>query len=170
MMCSMGIILNISSKTRPLSEVQRLFKGERISRIRESKVSRYTVNVQIIYKKDSFTWYWWSRNEPSCRAYAQSGYIVTGSDRYHSAAALNLEKTGIKVQYSHIPDLINDADLVVYSSAVREDNPERVYAMERGIRTMRRAEFLGEIMRMYFTVCISGTHGKTTTTSMVGIS
>lgn len=96
------------------------------------------------------------------------GYIVTGSDRYHSAAAGNLEKAGIKVQYSHIPDLINDADLVVYSSAVREDNPERIYAMEKGIRMMRRAEFLGEIMRMYFTICISGTHGKTTTTSLVG--
>lgn len=96
------------------------------------------------------------------------GYIVTGSDRYHSAAATNLENAGIKVQYSHIPDLINEADLVVYSSAVREDNPERIYAMEKGIRTMRRAEFLGEIMRMYFTICVSGTHGKTTTTSLVG--
>lgn len=96
------------------------------------------------------------------------GYIVTGSDRYHSAASSNLEKLGIEVQYSHIPDLIHSADLVVYSSAVREDNPERIYAKENGMRTMRRAEFLGEIMRMYFTICISGTHGKTTTTSLAG--
>jgi UDP-N-acetylmuramate--alanine ligase len=96
------------------------------------------------------------------------GYTVTGSDRYHSAASKNLENLGIQVQYNHIPGLIESADLVVYSSAVREDNPERVFAKETGIRTMRRAEFLGEIMRMYFTICISGTHGKTTTTSLTG--
>ncbi len=96
------------------------------------------------------------------------GYDVSGSDRSQSSASRNLEKCGIRIQYSHTPDFISDADLVVYSSAVREDNPERVYAKKNGIRVMRRAEFLGEIMRMYFTVCISGTHGKTTTTSLTG--
>lgn len=105
---------------------------------------------------------------PLAELMSRHGYEVTGSDRYHSAASKNLEKCGIRIQYCHTPDLIRDAQLVVYSSAVREDNPERVYAKKKGIRMMRRAEFLGEIMRMYFTICISGTHGKTTTTSLVG--
>jgi UDP-N-acetylmuramate--alanine ligase len=75
---------------------------------------------------------------------------------------------GIKVQYGHEPDLIKDAEMLVYSSAVREDNPERRYAADRGIPAIRRAEVLGDIMRANFTVCVSGTHGKTTVTSLVG--
>jgi UDP-N-acetylmuramate--alanine ligase len=105
---------------------------------------------------------------PLAELMCKQGYEVTGSDRSQSSASKNLEKCGIRIQYSHVPDLISDADLVVYSSAVREDNPERVYSKEHGIRMMRRADFLGEIMRMYFTVCIAGTHGKTTTTSLTG--
>jgi UDP-N-acetylmuramate--alanine ligase len=105
---------------------------------------------------------------PLAELMSKQGYEVTGSDRCQSSAAKNLEKCGIRIQYNHIPNLISDAELVIYSSAVREDNPERVYSKEHGIRMMRRAEFLGEIMRMYFTVCISGTHGKTTTTSLTG--
>ncbi|MGE5670424.1 MAG: UDP-N-acetylmuramate--L-alanine ligase, partial [Fibrobacterota bacterium] len=96
------------------------------------------------------------------------GHIVTGSDKSSSAATDRLESIGIKVQYNHNVDLVKHADLLVYSSAVRENNPERVYAREHGISCIRRAEMLGDLMRAHFTVCISGTHGKTTTTSLVG--
>lgn len=96
------------------------------------------------------------------------GHIITGSDRLSSPATSRLESLGIRIQLNHTPDLIKDADLLVYSSAVKEDNPERVHARDHGIHEMRRAEALGELMRAHFTICISGTHGKTTTTSLVG--
>lgn len=96
------------------------------------------------------------------------GHRITGSDKISSPATSRLESLGIKIQLNHTPDLVRDADLLVYSSAVKQENPERVYAREHGIHEMRRAEVLGELMRAHFTVCISGTHGKTTTTSLVG--
>lgn len=96
------------------------------------------------------------------------GHTVTGSDRACSAASLRLESLGIQVQYNHDPEYVKSTDLLVYSSAVKEDNPERVFAASQGIPCIRRAELLGELMRAHFTVCISGTHGKTTTTSLVG--
>ena len=96
------------------------------------------------------------------------GYIVTGSDRQRSEASGRLESIGIMIQYSHSPDLIKNADLVVYSSAVRSDNEERRYAANNCITQVRRAEMLGDLMRAQPTVCVSGTHGKTTTTSMIG--
>ncbi len=96
------------------------------------------------------------------------GHIITGSDRERSSSTERLEKLGIRIQYGHEPGLVKDADLLVYSSAVKEDNPERLYAVEHGIPCLRRAEVLGDIMRTNFTICISGTHGKTTTTSLVG--
>lgn len=96
------------------------------------------------------------------------GHIVTGSDRSKSVASSRLESIGIQVQYNHVPEHVMSTELLVYSSAVREDNPERAYAVAHGIPCIRRAELLGELMRAHFTVCISGTHGKTTTTSLVG--
>jgi UDP-N-acetylmuramate--alanine ligase len=105
---------------------------------------------------------------PLAEVLSAHGHNVTGSDKSHSAATDRLESIGIKVQYSHDVDLVKNADLLVYSSAVRENNPERVYAREHGIPCIRRAELLGDLMRAHFTVCISGTHGKTTTTSLVG--
>ncbi len=96
------------------------------------------------------------------------GHIITGSDKSSSPATARLESLGIRIQLNHTPDLIKNADLLVYSSAVKKDNPERVYAREHGIHEMRRADVLGELMRAHFTICISGTHGKTTTTSLVG--
>jgi UDP-N-acetylmuramate--alanine ligase len=96
------------------------------------------------------------------------GHIVTGSDRQRSEAAARLESLGIAVQYHHEPDLIVHAGLVVYSSAIREDNPERMFAATHSLRQIRRAEILGDLMRAQTTVCISGTHGKTTVTSLTG--
>jgi UDP-N-acetylmuramate--alanine ligase len=96
------------------------------------------------------------------------GHRVTGSDRAVSAAVERLERMGIQVQTGHEPRLVKDADLLVYSSAIRADNPERIYAREHGIAELRRAEALGELMRTFSTICVAGTHGKTTTTSLVG--
>jgi UDP-N-acetylmuramate--alanine ligase len=105
---------------------------------------------------------------PLAEVLQHHGHTITGSDRARSNASTRLESIGIKVQYNHVPELVENADLLVYSSAVREDNPERVYARERGIPSIRRADLLGELMRQHFTICISGTHGKTTTTSLIG--
>jgi len=96
------------------------------------------------------------------------GHTITGSDRARSVAALHLESIGIPIQYDHTPDLVKNAELIAYTSAVKSDNAERLYAREHGIPEMRRADALGDIMRSHFTICIAGTHGKTTTTSMVG--
>jgi UDP-N-acetylmuramate--alanine ligase len=96
------------------------------------------------------------------------GYTVTGSDRQASAITRRLESLGLKVQYDHTPDLVKSADIAVFSSAIRSDNPERAYSIEHRIPMLKRAEMLGELMRMKFSVAIAGTHGKTTTTSLIG--
>jgi UDP-N-acetylmuramate--alanine ligase len=96
------------------------------------------------------------------------GFRVSGSDRQKSPITVRLESLGARVQYDHEPALIKEADLAVYSSAIRPDNPERSLAREKGIRLMRRAEMLGDFMRMKFSVGVAGTHGKTTTTSLIG--
>ncbi len=97
-----------------------------------------------------------------------AGYAVTGSDRSDSPITHRLETLGIKIQYGHTPDLIKTADIAVFSSAVRADNPERMFTEEHKIPLMRRGEMLGELMRMKFSVAVAGTHGKTTTTSLIG--
>jgi len=97
-----------------------------------------------------------------------AGYTVTGSDRQSSAITKRLESLGITIQYGHAPNLVRDAHLVVYSSAIKEENPERAYARDNKIPVMRRAEMLGELMRMKFSIAVAGTHGKTTTTSLIG--
>jgi len=105
---------------------------------------------------------------PLAEALLSRGHRITGSDRVESASTRHLETLGIKIQYNHEPALVKEANLLVYSSAVKEDNPERVFAAENGIPMIRRAEVLGDIMRSNFTICVSGTHGKTTTTSLAG--
>jgi UDP-N-acetylmuramate--alanine ligase len=105
---------------------------------------------------------------PLAEVLLSRGHDVTGSDRTVSESTRRLESLGVKVQYDHEPNLVTDADLLVYSSAVREDNAERRYAVDNGIPEIRRAEVLGDVMRSNFTVCVSGTHGKTTTTSLTG--
>jgi UDP-N-acetylmuramate--alanine ligase len=105
---------------------------------------------------------------PLAEVFQAKGHKVTGSDRSRSATASRLERIGIQVQYDHTPAFVKDTEMLVYSSAIKPDNPERVYAHEHSIPQMRRAEALGEIMRAHFTICIAGTHGKTTTTSLVG--
>ncbi len=97
------------------------------------------------------------------------GFEVSGSDLNESEITKRLESLGVKVTLGHSADNVQDADVLVYSSAVTEDNPELVEAYEKKIPVIKRAELLAETMRMKYGIGIAGTHGKTTTTSMVGL-
>jgi UDP-N-acetylmuramate--alanine ligase len=95
------------------------------------------------------------------------GYKVQGSDIADGANTRRLQEIGIKVAIGHRADNIANAQVVVVSSAVKKDNPEVLAARSRLLPVVRRAEMLGELMRLKWSVAIGGTHGKTTTTSMV---
>jgi UDP-N-acetylmuramate--alanine ligase len=97
------------------------------------------------------------------------GFNITGSDLNKSDVTDRLESLGIKIYEGHSADNLKDADVVVYSSAVTLDNSEVRAALERKIPVIKRSEMLAECMRMKYGVGIAGTHGKTTTTSMVGL-
>ena len=96
------------------------------------------------------------------------GDMVTGSDQEKTSATERLESLGIKIQYNHIPELVKDCEILVYSSAIKPVNNELLHAGKQGITLMKRAEMLGEIMRANFSIGVAGTHGKTTTTSLIG--
>lgn len=95
------------------------------------------------------------------------GYSVQGSDIADSANVKRLRDLGINVAIGHAADNIADASVVVISSAVKSDNPEVVAAREKLLPVVRRAEMLGELMRLKWSIAIGGTHGKTTTTSLI---
>jgi UDP-N-acetylmuramate--alanine ligase len=95
------------------------------------------------------------------------GYTVQGSDAKASANTERLEKLGAKIFIGHDASHIEGASAIVYSTAVKADNPEMAAARERRLPLVRRAEMLAELMRLQFSVAVGGTHGKTTTTSMV---
>ena len=96
------------------------------------------------------------------------GYQVTGSDRTASHKTEHLQAQGIPVAIGHSPENVQGADLVVYTAAIPQDNPERAEARRLGIPQMERATLLGQLMEGYtHAVGVSGTHGKTTTTSML---
>jgi UDP-N-acetylmuramate--alanine ligase len=97
----------------------------------------------------------------------QLGYRVQGSDLSDSSVVEKLRKEGIPVSIGHSADNLGDAAVVVCSSAIKDNNPEIQAAAERRIPRVRRAEMLAELMRMQKTVAVAGTHGKTTTTSMI---
>jgi UDP-N-acetylmuramate--alanine ligase len=97
----------------------------------------------------------------------QLGYKVQGSDVSDSYVVEKLRKEGIPVSIGHCADNLGDAAVVVCSTAIRDNNPEIQAAAERRIPRVRRAEMLAELMRMQKTVAVAGTHGKTTTTSMI---
>lgn len=98
------------------------------------------------------------------------GFEISGSDKNPSEITDRLAKLGIKIYKDHSPDNLQDADLLVYSSAVTEDNPEVQAAIRKKIPVIKRSEMLAETMRMKYGIGIAGTHGKTTTTSMVGLT
>jgi UDP-N-acetylmuramate--alanine ligase len=95
------------------------------------------------------------------------GYTVSGSDLSDSATLKRLATLGIRTYVGHAPDNIDGADAVVTSTAVHADNPEVVKARARGIPVVPRALMLAELMRLKQGIAIAGTHGKTTTTSLV---
>jgi len=95
------------------------------------------------------------------------GYRVTGSDVAESGNVKRLRDKGIKVAIGHDGRNIDGADVVVVSSAIKRDNPELVAARAQRLPVVRRAEMLAELMRLKSCVAIAGTHGKTTTTSLV---
>jgi UDP-N-acetylmuramate--alanine ligase len=97
----------------------------------------------------------------------QLGYKVQGSDAADSYVVEKLKKAGIPVSIGHSRENLGDAAVVVCSTAIKENNPEIQAAAERRLPRVRRAEMLAELMRMQKTVAVAGTHGKTTTTSMV---
>ena len=97
------------------------------------------------------------------------GFEVSGSDINESEITKRLESLGVKISIGHSAENVKDADVLVYSSAVTEDNPELIEAFEKKIPVIKRAELLAETMRMKYGIGIAGTHGKTTTTSMVGL-
>lgn len=96
-------------------------------------------------------------------------FTISGSDARESALTLHLKEKGASVIYGQSAENItDDIDAVVYTAAIHPDNPELCAAWEHGIPCITRAELLGQIMRNYKTpVAVSGTHGKTTTTSMI---
>ena len=95
------------------------------------------------------------------------GYTVQGSDLAENANVRRLRALGIDVAIGHDAAALGDAQVVVISSAVKEDNVEAAAARQRFIPVVRRAEMLAELMRLKWSVAVAGTHGKTTTTSMV---
>jgi len=95
------------------------------------------------------------------------GYAVQGSDLKPNAITARLAKLGARIAFGHAPGHVEGADVVVVSSAVSPANPEVVQALERRIPVVPRAEMLGELMRFRHAIAVAGTHGKTTTTSLI---
>jgi len=95
------------------------------------------------------------------------GYPVSGSDLTTNAATRRLRRLGARIHRGHRPGNLRDADVVVVSSAVGEDNPEVAEARRRRVPVIPRAEMLAELMRLKHGVAVAGAHGKTTTTAMI---
>ncbi|MEZ5291365.1 MAG: UDP-N-acetylmuramate--L-alanine ligase [Vicinamibacterales bacterium] len=100
---------------------------------------------------------------------ANLGYAVSGSDQAASATLEHLRALGVTAAVGHEAANLGDADVVVYSSAVRIDNPEILEARRRGVPVVSRAEMLAELMRLRVGIAVAGAHGKTSTTSMVAL-
>ena len=98
----------------------------------------------------------------------QQGYTVSGCDESKDSKIISdLKEIGCQIHHGHNRDHIKDVDVLVYSSAVNKQNPEIMAAFEKGIPIIPRAIMLAELMRMKYGVAVSGSHGKTTTTSMI---
>lgn len=97
----------------------------------------------------------------------EMGYEVSGSDLAENKNTELLRKKGAKIYIGHSPENLGDAQVVVYSSAVKEDNPELLEAKRRNIPTIPRGDMLAELFKLKEGIAVSGSHGKTTTTSMI---
>lgn len=105
---------------------------------------------------------------PLAAWFAARGFAITGSDRNASSNLDWLRSLGVEVQQGHDAAHVGEAQLLIRSSAVNAENPEVAEALRRGIPVVRRAEALGEVTRSGHALCVCGTHGKTTTTLMLG--
>ncbi|HKP96657.1 MAG TPA: UDP-N-acetylmuramate--L-alanine ligase [Fibrobacteria bacterium] len=99
---------------------------------------------------------------------ASWGFRISGSDGQGGETVSRLKALGMRVEVGHRAENVGEANVVVYSSAVPDDNPELAEARRRGIPAVKRAEMLGEALRGKYPLAVSGTHGKTTTTTMLG--
>jgi len=97
------------------------------------------------------------------------GFKISGSDKTETSITRRLMKLGIECFEGHSENNIIDSDIVVFTAAVSEENPELQEAKRRGITIVRRSEMLAECMRLQYGVCVAGTHGKTSTSSMIGL-
>ena len=97
------------------------------------------------------------------------GYKVSGSDAKRSEATNRLASLGVQIAIGHRAENVGEVDVVVFSSAIRPDNPELMVARTKRITIIPRAELLGELMRLRFGIAVAGAHGKTTTTSMIAL-
>jgi UDP-N-acetylmuramate--alanine ligase len=95
------------------------------------------------------------------------GYVVTGTDERRSRVTDRLASLGVRVDIGHDKAHVSDADVVVMSSAVKDTNPEVIEAKRRHVPVIPRAEMLAELMRLRYGIAVAGSHGKTTTTSMI---
>src|ERR1700739_4468841 len=95
------------------------------------------------------------------------GYTVKGSDLSESANVKRLRDKGVEVMIGHRAENVDGAEVLVVSSAIKRDNPELMSARAKRLPVVRRAEMLAELMRLKRCIAIAGTHGKTTTTSLV---
>ncbi|AWB10006.1 UDP-N-acetylmuramate--L-alanine ligase [Thermodesulfobium acidiphilum] len=99
----------------------------------------------------------------------EDGKIISGSDKKESRSLLKLKQKGVNIYIGHNPDNISkDVDVVVYSGAIPSDNCELLSAKQRNIPVLSRAQMLSKIIEQKFSIAVAGTHGKTTTTSMIG--
>ncbi len=94
-------------------------------------------------------------------------FDVSGSDQKEGENTKNLRRLGVRVDLGHLAENVHGADVIVYSSAISKENPEIVEARKLGVPVISRAEMLAELMRVKYGVAIAGSHGKTTTTSLV---
>ena len=101
------------------------------------------------------------------RLLKESGCEVTGSDRTLTPFAADLQSLGIQVYVGHHPRNVSGAEVVIRSSAIKDDNPEVEAAKRAGIPVYKRADFLGQLMEKKYGIAVAGTHGKTTTTAMI---
>lgn len=101
--------------------------------------------------------------------YLSSGHEVTGSDLVMSEITGYLKKLGVKITANKLQKVSKNPDLVVYSPAVRKDNPELKYYLKNKVKCLSYPEALGELTKKYFTIAVSGAHGKSTTTAMLGL-
>lgn len=101
------------------------------------------------------------------RLLKESGYEVTGSDQSLSSFAADLQSIGVQIFVGHHPRNVSGAEMVIRSSAIKDENPEVKAALQAGIPVYKRSDFLGRLMENKIGIGVAGTHGKTTTTAMI---